>query len=160
MVEIVRLPTEPQGINPRIPSMNDAAIAKVRELEALNLQKPQIPIYTQHHIHYGMYSRTVFVPAGTLITGVLIKIPTLVTVQGEALIYIGEDRPFSTMGYHVMAASAGRRQAFYAVTDIVIQMVFPTKATMVEEAEREFTDEYDLLASHRDQLGSVTITGE
>jgi hypothetical protein len=40
-------------------------------------------------------------------------------------------------------------------------MMFPTTHKTVEEAEKQFTDEYDLLASHRDEKFNYTVvTGE
>jgi len=135
---------------PEIVAMSDTAIGKVRQLEAAALAQPQVPIETTHTLHAGVYSRTVMVPAGVLITGVLVKIPTVVIVAGRALIY-GQGGTLPVDGYTVLEAAAGRKQAFLAVTDIHITMTFATSASTVEEAEAEFTDELDLLVSRRDE---------
>jgi hypothetical protein len=140
--------------------MADHAVEAVRRLEGLAIQQPQVPIRTAHVIHGGMYARTIFLPAGVMITGALIKIATLLVVQGEALVYVGGDEPLRLAGHNVLPASAGRKQVIVALADLSITMVFPTAATTVEEAERQFTDEVNLLASHRDNLNHVTITGE
>jgi len=92
----------------------------------------------------------VMVPAGVLITGVLIKIATLLIVQGDALVYIGGE-PTRLNGYNVVPAAAGRKQAFIAESDVYLTMIFPTDALDVDEAERQFTDEVELLVSRKEQ---------
>lgn len=145
---------------PSIPAMSPAAIDRVRLLEGQRAALPQVPIRTAHLLHGGMYARTVYVPAGVLITGTQIKVATVLIVEGEVLIYVGGEKPLPVAGYNVLPASAGRKQAFVAQSDMRLTMIFPTKAATVEEAEREFTDEYDLLASHRDGLNDIVVTGE
>lgn len=147
-------------VMPTIPAMTAQALASVQRMESALATRPQVRLLTQHLIHGGMYARTVSIPAGTMIVGVEIKVPTIVIVKGNAMVYIGADVPLAMVGYNVAPASKGRKQAFFAETDVELTMIFPTKATTVEEAEREFTDEYDKLASHRDPLNVTTITGE
>lgn len=149
------------ALRPAIPAMSIGGIDRVRLLESECAALPQVPIRTEHLLHGGMYARTVHVPAGVLITGTLIKVPTILIVEGDVLIYVGRDAPLHSTEYRVFAASAGRKQAFVAQTDMRLTMVFPTQAKTVEEAEQEFTDEADLLASRRDiDHNSITVTGE
>jgi hypothetical protein len=67
-------------------------------------------------------------------------------VHGHCIVYIG-DQSKELHGYNVLAASAGRKQAFIAVTDTYLTMIFVTDAKTVAEAEDEFTDEAHLLFS-------------
>jgi hypothetical protein len=69
------------------------------------------------------------------------------------------DQTRELAGYHVIAASKGRKQAFFALEDTHLTMLFPTRASSIEEAEREFTDEFDRLMSRRNDNRAV-ITGE
>lgn len=131
---------------PRIAPMSEAAIDKVRRLEAVARKMPQVAIRTAHFLHAGLYARTVFVPAGVMITGVLVKIDTLLIAQGDAVVYV-DGGPMQLRGYNVVPAAAGRKQAFIAQTDLHLTMTFATDAATVEEAEAEFTDEVDLLQS-------------
>lgn len=141
-----------------IPAMSPAAIDKVRQLEAQALTLPQVDIPTRHVIHGGMYARTIRIPAGVLLTGALIKIPTVLIFSGRASVFLdGETVEIS--GYHVLPASAGRKQAFLAHEDTELTMLFPTAATTVEEAESQFTDEAHLLFSRTGE-NVVAITGE
>ncbi len=123
---------------------------RVRELEDFSLENcPQVEIPTTSVLHAGLYARTARVPKGTLMTGALIKIRTILIVEGEASIYVGEDAPLYVAEYTVFAAPAGRKQAFYAHSDVCITMIFATSATTVEQAEEEFTDEADRLQTRR-----------
>lgn len=147
------------GTTTVIPTMGRTAIAEVRRLEAAVLLEPQTPIVTEHVLHAGLYARTIAVPAGVVITGALVKIATLLIVQGDVDVYLG-DEVRSLSGYNVVPASAGRKQAFAAIGNVDMTMIFPTDAETVDEAERQFTDELELLASRRDGDNVTLITGE
>jgi hypothetical protein len=141
-----------------IPPMSQSAIAKVRKFEAWNLQREQTPITTHHLLHAGMYHRTITIPAGVALTGALIKRATTLIFNGRARVSTG-DEWFDLDGYHVLAASAHRKQAFVACSDTQLTMIFPSSARTVEEAESEFTDEGDILFSRHGE-NVVEITGE
>jgi len=136
--------------NPVVPAMSRKALKRVYDLERVILrQNPSGNLPIWHVFHAGLYARTVMVPANIVITGALIKIPTVLIVQGDCFVTLGDEVQRIT-GYHVLSASAGRKQAFRSVTDTTITMLFATKATTVEEAEREFTDEWRRLASRKE----------
>lgn len=144
----------------RIPAMSASGIARVRELEAITRELPQVEIATEHVLHGGMYARTITIPAGVLLTGALIRVPTLLVFDGHATVSAG-DEAIELAGYHVLAASAGRRQAFLAHADTRLTMVFATQVKSVEEAEDEFTDESHLLFSRKPgAVNHINITGE
>jgi len=133
-----------------IAAMSDVAIAKVRLLEAEKAQEPQVPVEMIHTFHAGVYARTAIIPPGTLITGALIRIATLLILNGNALMYIGEEKPVELSGYNVITAPAHRKQAFVALSETHLTMIFSTKSVTVEDAEAEFTEETGLLLSRRD----------
>lgn len=144
----------------RVPAMSSEAIAKVRQLETVISALPQTPISTHHILHGGIYARTVMIPAGMVITGALIKVPTTLVICGDCTVHIG-DESVRVQGYNVFAASAGRKQAFIAHTDLFLTMSFATAAQTVEDAEDEFTDEAHLLISRSPAAENhVLITGE
>ena len=132
-----------------IPSMDKVGIEKVRQMETLAFKMPQVELETTHVLHGGMYARTVRLPEGVMITGALIKAATTLIVQGNVLVYTGDETPRLLEGYHVVPAEAGRKQAFVAKSEAFLTMIFPTEAQTVEEAENEFTDEPELLQSRR-----------
>lgn len=141
-----------------IPAMTPSAIGKVRRLEAATLELPQVEIDTDHVIHGGMYARTICIPAGVVLTGAEIKVATVLIAHGHFMVTVGDDT-VEVAGHHVLPASAWRKQAFVAITDTYLTMIFPTSAQSVEDAEREFTDEFERLFS-RHGRNTITITGE
>ena len=131
-----------------LPPMSADSVANVREFEDASLKLPQVKINTEHALHAGMYARTIMIPAGIVITGVQIKIPTILIISGDALVY-GDDGTTRLTGYHVTLGAVGRKQAILALADTYLTMIFPTSATTVAEAEEEFTDEPERLGSRR-----------
>lgn len=142
-----------------IPPMSEVAIDNVYQLESFALSLPQINIETSHIIHGGMYARTIMIPAGVMITGALIKIATILIVQGDVIVYIG-DNEIALSGYNVLAASANRKQAFIAKTNVFLTMIFPSDAMSIVDAEKQFTDESDMLISRKCTDNHIVITGE
>lgn len=115
-------------------------------------QEVDIPI--EQFIYEGVYYRTCKVPKGVAIIGAFIKIPTTVIVSGDCYVTLG-NTVGRLEGYNVIKAEAGRRQAFRAVEDTYITMCFKTDAKDVKDAEKEFTDEWMLLTTNREELLKV-----
>ena len=119
-----------------------------RNLQHLVESVEQVQAETEHCLHAGMYSRTIRVPAGMVGVGVRVKVPTLLVVCGDVQLLVG-DEWMEICGYAVLQGCAGRKQVFCTRSDVVMTMVFPTQAQSVDEAEREFTDEYETLMTRR-----------
>ncbi len=132
-----------------LPAMGPSEVALVRELEAAALGLPQVAIHTDHAFHAGMYARTIMIPAGTALTGAEIKIPTILIISGDTLVN-GIDGATRYTGYHVALGLPGRKQAFVALQDTYLTMLFPTAVDTVDAAEREFTDEYEKLVTRKE----------
>ena len=143
-----------------LPTMTPGAISLARRAERIARSKPQLALSTGHVFHAGMYARTITIPANAMITGALIKRATLLIVNGDCSVFTGDEQPLRLTGYHVLPASAGRKQVFRTYADTSLTMIFPTQAKSVEAAESEFTDETDLLVSHGSDSDLVVITGE
>ena len=131
-----------------IAPMTEDELDKARRMDDLLRGLPPADISTGHVLHAGMYARTVMIPAGTALTGALIKIATVQIVSGDVMVSLG-DRAERLVGYHVLAGAAGRKQGFVAMKDTYLTMLFPTDAQTVEEAENQFTDEADQLLSRQ-----------
>lgn len=145
----------------RIPAMSAYSISKVRALESCSAALlPQVNIATSHVLHAGMYTRTIMIPAGVMLTGALIKIATILIVSGHAHVFL-DDETAEINGYRVLAASQNRKQAFVAVTDTYLTMLFKSEADTHTQAENEFTDEPDILMSRKDgAINKILVTGE
>jgi hypothetical protein len=144
-----------------IPAMRPAAIARVAALEAHSALRPQVEIATHHVLHGGVYARTILMPAGTLLTGALVDIATTLIVSGDCTVAVGDGAAERLAGYHVLAASARRKQAFLAHADTHLTMMFATAAESVEEAEDEFTAEaHKLMSRQPGHANTIVITGQ
>ncbi len=143
-----------------IPAISDEALARMTEFERRVLEAPQVPVRTDHVLHAGLYVRTLFMPKGTVITGALVKVATVLVVQGDVIVAVG-DGTSRLAGHAVLAAAAHRKQAFVALEDSYVTMSFPTRVRTIEEAEAEFTDEAHRLASRRPEaFNTFTVTGD
>lgn len=151
-------------ITSRIPTMSAQAVDKVRRLEREMRALPaalHVRIPTDHVLHGGMYARTICIPAGVVLTGALIRVPTMLVFDGHVTVNTGDGESILLEGYRVLAASAHRRQAITAHRDTHMTMMFATRAKTVAEAEDEFTEEVHLLASREpDAVNNVISTGE
>ena len=139
-------------INPpkTIPATPDQALEAIKAWEKRALGHKQCPLQTTHNLHAGIYSRTVRIPAGVVITGTLIKIPTVLTIVGHMQISIG-DKIYEIEGLNTFDCQAGRKQIMAARSDCYVTMAFASKAKTVEDAEEEFTDEADSLLSRKEK---------
>jgi hypothetical protein len=143
-----------------IAKMSQSAIEKVCMFEQLMLTLPQVVMPVTHTLHGGVYSRTLTIPAGVVITGGFIQVPTTLIINGRGTIY-ANDETMEVNGYKVIVASAGRKQIYSAHEDTTGTMFFATNAKTVEEAENEFTmDAYMLLSRTHEHLNTEIITGE
>jgi hypothetical protein len=164
---VLRIPLG-QGVRPvselqtltMVSATTSGMLARIRHAEEKLAKREQLPVATEHLFHAGIYARTVRLKPGTLITGALIRRATLLIVNGCVAMLVNEVW-VSLHGYNVIPASAGRKQVFVTRSEVAMTMLFPTAAKTVEEAEKEFTAETDLLLSRRQNDGdTITVTGE
>ena len=111
---------------------------------------PQVHIETTHTIHDGVYTRTILIPKGVTIVGSHIKIPTTLICYGHLDIYF-KDGIEKVQGFRQFECEADRKQVMEAKEDSYVTMLFATKAKTAEEAEEEFTNEYDKLISRKEK---------
>lgn len=127
-----------------IPATTNAQLARVTDFERVASRMPQVKIRINQRLHAGLYERTAFVPAGHVICGARIRIPTLLIINGDVSVTMNDEVRRIT-GYRIIPAEPDRKQVFYAHGDTSLTMLFATGAATVEEAENEFTDEADKL---------------
>ena len=138
--------TKRQDLSPSSPE----AIARLEALgNELADNFPSAEIRTEHHLHAGVYSRTIYVPAGVAVVGLTVRVPTQLIACGHFRLTDG-DRTVEMRGLHVLDGAAGRRAAVYAITASAFTMLFATDAKTVEEAENEFTEEPERLLTRKE----------
>ncbi len=123
--------------------MFSRAIERFKEL-------PQVDVQTEHHLHAGVYSRTIHIPKGTLIIGVEMQCATQLVQYGHGFFTDGNGTK-EMHGYKVMEGLPHRQCAFLATEDTWATMFFATKAKTVEEAEKEFCSDPTQLLSNREE---------
>ena len=144
----------------RLSPSTPEAIDKVRILAEGLATLPQIPFVTEHLLHGGMYTRTIRLPEGVVCAAVLIRPPTVLIVMGDVDVWSNGELIRSS-GYKVLPGSAGRKIAFTTHSDVGMSMIFPTDAKTVDEAQKQFTVEHDLLPPlSKAEAHIVLITGE
>jgi len=141
-----------------LPATPDEALQKVLIVEDRIRQREQIKIRTEHIFHAGLYVRTVRLQPNTVFTSVLIKVPTLIVINGICDLLAG-DQWVRVEGYSVIPANSGRKCIYITRGLVEITMVFPSDAKTVEEAESQFTDESHCLLSRTQDDDMVLFTG-
>lgn len=147
------------ALSTALPATDEDTLAIINAAQEDCMNRDQLPIYTEHLLHAGMYSRTITMPPDSFLIGTMIKIPTTVVMVGTAKVLVGKEWQ-EISGYAVLPASAHRKQLFISESAFIITMIFPTSADSIEEAEDEFTSEGEFLLSRRQNLNKVTITEE
>ena len=142
-----------------IPTMTLEQIEDANTAEKYIKTLDRVMCVTQHTIHSGIYSRTLFMPKGSVVAGVIIKVATTLILSGKMAVYIG-DEVIHIDGYNVIPTMGNRKQVVYAIEDSYATLLFKTNSKTVDEAEQEMTDEYERLMSRCvDSKNLVTITG-
>lgn len=125
---------------------------RVRELEQHLMALPQVDLQTGHLVHGGMYARTIFIPAGTVLTGALTNQDNVCVVHGDITVTTDEGTK-RLAGFHVLPACKGAKRAGVAHADTWWTTLWTTELTDITEIENVLTDEADLLQTRRQGLG-------
>jgi hypothetical protein len=123
-------------------------VESVRQLESILLQLPQTNLSTQHLVHGGMSARTIFITAGTVLTGALTNLDNICVVCGDITVTT-DDGAQRLTGFHVLPACAGAKRAGHAHADTWWTTLHCTDLTNVADIEDEMTDESDSLGTRR-----------
>ena len=124
---------------------------KVREMEAHLSLLPQVDIGSTDIIHARMCARTIFIPAGTMLTGALTNIDNICLMVGDITVTT-DDGPKRLTGFHVLTAKAGFKRAGYAHADTYWTTIHHTDLEDISAIEEEMTPECETLQSRRNRL--------
>lgn len=114
--------------------------ASVDALEREVLALPQVDLRTTHVLSGGVYARTIYIPAGTVLTGATHKKDHVNVVCGDISVTTDEGVKRIT-GYHVIPTKAGSKRAGVAHADTVWTTICETELTDVEAIEDELVEE-------------------
>lgn len=129
---------------------------KVQRLTDALRTLPQVPIAMQHHTSGGMYARTGFIPAGTVITGCTHKTDHITVLLGDATLTLGESVE-RVNGYTVLPTKKGMTRALYAHSDCWITTICKTDKTELADIEDEVIENPELLQTRNPALNVNTI---
>ena len=134
-----------------IPRVIEASNDYVRKLEEALLQAPQAELVTTHHLNGGMYARTVYMDAGSVMTGALHKTDHLNIVFGDVSVTTdtGVQR---LIGHHVLETKAGMKRALFAHAATAWTTVCKTDKTVLEEIEEDVVEGAGKLLTRHPQL--------
>lgn len=113
---------------------------RVNDFADLFSKVGEIPLPVEHHLHGGVYSRTLCQKAGVICATALVRVPTQLIVSGHARIYC-ENNVIEVEGYRVLEGLPGRQMIVYTLEDTWATCVFATQAKTVAEAEAEAVGE-------------------
>lgn len=123
----------------------------VRELERHLIELPQVDLSTSNLVHGGMCARTIFIPAGTVLTGALTNCDNICIMQGDISVTTDEGTQRLT-GFHVLPAKSGAKRAGWAHADTYWTCVWQTELTDIAAIEDEMTSESAMLQTRRDGI--------
>lgn len=125
-----------------VPSMPSPE--SVRELENELRKHEQVILETSMIAHGRMAARTIFIPAGTLLTGVLVNHDNICIMSGDITVTT-DNGPKRLTGFQVIPAGSGFRRAGIAHADTWWTCLWHTDLTDPTEIENDMSDEADRL---------------
>lgn len=128
--------------------------ASVGDLEREIMDLPQVQLQTQHVLSGGVYARSIFIPAGTILTGATHRKDHVNVVCGDITVTT-DSGPVRFTGYHVLPTKAGSKRAGVAHADTVWTTICPTNLTDIAAIEDELVEESDRLQTRSPALGAT-----
>ena len=126
----------------------------VQRLEDAMRLMPQLQLKTTHALSGGVYARTVFIPAGTLVTGATHKRDHLAILQGDLTAWTESGMQHFT-GQNVLPGKVGAKRAVYAHSDTTWTTVCHTLLTDVLEIEADLVEKPESLQTRNLEIGEV-----
>jgi len=111
---------------------------KINAWEALALTAPQVDMRVEHHFSYGVYSRTVYIPKGIILTGHIHKFENLnILSKGKLKVSIGDKLEIVEAPFIVVSQPNTKRIA-EALEDCVWTTIHGTHERDIEIIECTF----------------------
>jgi quercetin dioxygenase-like cupin family protein len=98
---------------------------------------PQVELPIEHYQIDGVYARSMFIPAGTILTGKIHNFESIaILAKGRIRITNGTESYIVSEG-HIMVDKPGVKRLGYAETDVVFITVHRTDNIEIEAIEKE-----------------------
>ena len=131
--------------------MSDVVLSereRIEQLESLILQVPQVDLNTTHALSGFVYARTIFIPAGTVLTGAVHKKDHINVMFGDITVSTDDGMQRLT-GYHVLPTKAGAKRAGFAHADTHWTTLCHTQLEEVEAIENELVEDAERLQTRQ-----------
>jgi hypothetical protein len=123
---------------------------EILRIEKEILAMPQITLPVEHYQVDGVYVRSMFIPAGTILTGKIHNFENIaILAQGTIRVSNGTDSYVLTAP-HIMVDKPGVKRIGYAETDVTFITVHKTANTEIEAIEKELAS--DTFEEYEQQL--------
>jgi len=110
---------------------------EILRIEQEILKMPQVELPIEHYQIDGVYVRSMFIPAGTILTGKIHNFESIaILAKGRIRITNGTDSYIISEG-HIMVDKPGVKRLGYAETDVIFITVHRTDNTEIEAIEKE-----------------------
>ena len=110
---------------------------EILRIEQEILKMPQVELPIEHYQIDGVYARSMFIPAGTILTGKIHNFESIaILAKGRIRITNGTESYIISEG-HIMVDKPGVKRLGYAETDVIFITVHRTDNTEIEAIEKE-----------------------
>lgn len=110
---------------------------EILRIEQEILKMPQVELPVEHYQIDGVYARSMFIPAGTILTGKIHNFESIaILAKGRIRITNGTESYIISEG-HIMVDKPGVKRLGYAETDVVFITVHRTDNIEIEAIEKE-----------------------
>jgi len=110
---------------------------EILRIEQELLQMPQVELPIEHYQIDGVYVRSMFIPAGTILTGKIHNFESIaILAKGRIRITNGTESYIISEG-HIMVDKPGVKRLGYAETDVIFITVHRTDNIEIEAIEKE-----------------------
>lgn len=110
---------------------------QIQRLQGEMAKLPQVELPTEHFFADGMYCRSLFRPAGTLIVGKVHRREHFYVICSGTVKVTGDDGVKEITGPQVIVSKPGTKRAVLALTDATCLTVHRTDETDLDAIERE-----------------------
>ena len=109
----------------------------ILRIEQEIMAMPQVTCPVEHYQIDGVYARSMFIPAGTILTGKIHNFESIaILAKGRIRITNGTESYIISEG-HIMVDKPGVKRLGYAETDVIFITVHRTDNTEIEAIEKE-----------------------
>ena len=110
---------------------------EILRIEQEILKMPQVELPIEHYQIDGVYVRSMFIPAGTILTGKIHNFESIaILAKGRIRITNGTESYIISEG-HIMVDKPGVKRLGYAETDVIFITVHRTDNIEIEAIEKE-----------------------